>query len=259
MVSGRRGLILWTARPRPPMPIKEIAHAYRPTRHANARARARPHSAPRGPLRSGSAEPGRAVELPLRLGLIASGQRRRLGDGDHQLSAHDGRSSLDRRGRARRDHHRLERDPTRVPKRLRVPGARRPHDAGPAVPGDARSAAAPPRRRRIVRDRHAQWSGLPAPPGLLPRGCGLERRHHNGHRASRRGRGHGERLGVLRARRRRRGRDRHRCTELRHPRRAAARRVGRLVRRPRPPLGPGPLGALRVTRRDRLRGLGRLR
>src|SRR5438046_1272966 len=114
------------------MPIKEIAHAYRPTRHANARARARPHSAPRGPLRSGSAEPGRAVELPLRLGVIPSGQRRRLGDGDRQLSAHDRRSPLDRRGRPRRDHHRLERDPTRVPKRLRVPGARRPHEAGSA-------------------------------------------------------------------------------------------------------------------------------
>src|SRR5437879_13496920 len=57
----------------------EIAHAYRPTRHASPRPRARPHSAARGPLRPGSAEPGRAVELPLRLGLIAPGARRGLG------------------------------------------------------------------------------------------------------------------------------------------------------------------------------------
>src|SRR5437879_1193904 len=236
------------------MPIKEIAHAYRPTRHASPRSRARPHSAPRGPLRPGSAEPGRPAELSVRLGLIPAGQRRRLGDGDRQLSAHDGRSPLDRRGRARRDHHRLERDPPRAPKRLRVPGARRPHDAGPAVPGGARSAAPPPRRRRSVRDRHAQWRGLPAPPGLLPRGCGLDRRHHDRDRASRRGRGHGERLGLLRARRRRGGRGRHRFAELRHPRRAAARRLGRLGCRPRPPVGRRPLGALCVARGDRPRG-----
>src|SRR2546427_9582954 len=44
---------------------KEIAHAYRPTRHASRRSRARPHSAARGPLRPGSAEPGRPAELQI--------------------------------------------------------------------------------------------------------------------------------------------------------------------------------------------------